>query len=340
MKKIKTTDPQYIKINKFIKVPMPIAIALGLLLLGTSFYSGYAWNKLKNTDTSTKANSSTIAFEVQKSQKPELKFFVMSFCPYGNQMEDLLRPVFDLLKDKADITPHYIFNKIDNLDTYCKASDGSSQCQAYVDDIVKSGNTNAPFKDVAGCKKYFNDLTKECLDTNNYVKNSNGTMYSSLHGRQEANQDVREICAWNQATDKTQWWNFIANVNKNCTAQNADTCWENQAKSAGYDTAKITECFNKEGIDLIEKEFALTTKFNVSGSPTVLVNDVAFPPETAYTQDGKGSLKIGTKVATQDRYRTPNVIKEAICASFQKSPSECKTELPDLTGQAVPAGGC
>jgi len=334
MKKIKKTDPQYIKINKFIKVPMPIVIALGLLLLGTSFYSGYAWNKLRNTDsTTTKANSSTIAFEVQKSQKPELKFFVMSFCPYGNQMEDLLRPVFDLLKDKADITPHYIFDKIENLDTYCKSRSGdATQCTAYVE--------NKYFTNVADCQKAIAKSLSDCKDENAYIKSEKGVMYASLHGRQEANQDVREICAWNQATDKTQWWNFVANVNKNCTAQNADTCWENQAKSAGYDTAKITECFNKEGIDLIEKEFALTTKFNVSGSPTVLVNDVAFPPETAYTQDGKGSLKIGTKVATQDRYRTPNVIKEAICASFQKSPSECKTEIPDLTGQAVPAGGC
>ncbi len=334
MKKINTSKNQYIKINKSIKVPTPVAIIFGLILLGTSFYSGYAWNKLRNINTSTtKANSSTIAFEVQKSQKPELKFFVMSFCPYGNQMEDLLRPVFDLLKDTADITPHYIFDKIENLDTYCKSHSGdATQCAAYVQ--------NKYFTNVADCQKAIAKSLSDCKNESAYIKSENGAMYASLHGRQEANQDVREICAWNQSTDKTQWWNFVDAVNKNCTAQNADNCWENQAKTAGLDTAKIVECFNKEGINLIEKEIALTTKFNVSGSPTVLVNDVTFPPETAYTQDGKGSLKIGSKVATQDRYRTPNVIKEAICASFQKSPSECKTEIPDLTGQAVPAGGC
>ncbi len=319
---------------QYIKVPTPVAAVFGALLLAFSFYSGYAWNKLKNSSPTTqnKLTSSNV-FAAQKSQKPELKFFVMSFCPYGNQIEDVLRPVFDLLKDKADITPHYIFNKIDKLDTYCKSVSGDpSQCSVYVQ--------NKYFNNVDECQKAIATNSKSCLDTNNYVKASDGTMYSSLHGRQEANQDIREICAWNLSTDKTQWWNFIGAVNKNCTAQNADSCWEDQAKSAGLDTTKITECFNKEGINLIEKEILLTTRYNVSGSPTVLVNDVAFPPESAYTQDGKGTLKIGDKVATQDQYRTPNVMKSAICASFQKSPGECKTVLNDISGTAPAAGGC
>lgn len=322
--------------GQFIKISTPVAVVFGLILLATSFYSGFAWNKLKNTDTGSTTTNNTTAtatFTAQKSQKPELKFFVMSFCPYGNQMEDALRPVFDLLKNKADITPHYIFEKIDNLDTYCKTRSGdSTQCALYVQ--------NKYFTDEKTCQEAIATNAKQCLDTSNYIKADNGISYASLHGRQEANQNIREICVWNQSNDKTQWWNFVDAVNKNCTAQNADTCWENQAKSAGLDSSKITECFNKEGISLIEKEITLTTKYNVSGSPTVLVNDVAFPPETAYTQDGKGSLKINGKVATQDRYRTPNVIKEAVCSSFQKSPNECKSILNDLQGVAPAAGGC
>lgn len=320
------------KISKSITISLPIAITFAIALIFTSFYSGYAWNKLKNTQTNT-TTSASITFAAQKSQKPELKFFVMSFCPYGNQIEDVLRPVFDLLKDKADITPHYIFEKIDNLDTYCKSRSGDpAQCTAYVE--------NKYFSTVAECQKAIAANSKTCLDANNYIKSSNGTAYASLHGRQEGNQNIREICAWNQSTDKNQWWNFVSNVNKNCTDQNADACWENQAKSAGLDTTKITECFNKEGIDLVEKEIAITKKFNVSSSPTVLINDVIFPPEAAYTQDGKGLLKVNGKVTTQDRFRTPNVIKEAVCASFQKGPNECKSILKDLDGVAPAAGGC
>ena len=329
MKKVIKKEKNYIKISA------PVAYILGALLLITSFYSGFAWNKLKSTSTNTKTTPTTAtnSFMAQKSQKPELKFFVMSFCPFGNQIEDVIRPVYDLLKNKADIVPHYIFNKIDNLETYCKSRSGDiNQCATYVE--------NKYFTTIAECQKAITANSKKCLDTNNYIKAGDGTMYSSLHGRQEANQNIREICAWNQTTDKTQWWNFIALANKYCTSENADSCWENQAKSAGLDTTKITECFNKEGIALIEKEILLTTQYNVSGSPTVLINDVAFPPEAAYAQDGKGTLKIGNKVATQNRYRTPNVIKEAMCASFQKSPGECKSILDDPSGIAPAAGGC
>lgn len=320
------------KIPTNIKISTPIAAIAAILLVATSFYSGFAWNKLKNLDQNS-SDSKTVTFAAQKSQKPELKFFVMSFCPYGNQIEDVLRPVFDLLKDKVDITPQYIFSKTSDLNSYCKSNYGDpTQCSLYVE--------NKYFANIGECQKTINADLKDCLNTSNYIKAADGSIYSSLHGRQETNQDVREICAWNQSTDKTQWWNFIAAVNKNCTSENADTCWENQAKSAGLDTQKITECFNNEAINLIEKEIAATTKYNVSSSPTVLINDVVFPPEAAYTNDGKGSLKIGDKVATQDRFRTPNVIKEALCTSFQKSPAECKSILKDLDGVAPAAGGC
>ena len=331
MKKQTKENSQYIKISKYIQIPTLVAALLGLLLLGTSFYSGYAWNKLKNIDTPTATSANT--FTVKKSQKPELQFFVMSFCPYGNQIEDVLRPVYDLIKDKANITPRYIFDKIDDLASYCQARSGDpNQCALYVQ--------NKYFTTETECKKTISQNLAQCQNESLYIKSDQGVMYASLHGRQEANQNVREICAWNMTTDKKQWWDFIGAVNQNCTYENADTCWSDQAKAAGLDTTKITECFNNEGIALIEKEIAITEKFNVSGSPTVLINESDFPPESAYTQDGTGTLKIGDKVATQAQYRTPNVIKAALCAAFQKSPSECKTVLDDLSGTAPAAGGC
>lgn len=320
------------KIPSSIKVSTPIVAIFVLLLLFTSFYSGYAWNKLKNNNPKTNTTA-TATFDLQKSSRPELQFFVMSFCPYGNQMENTLRPVFDLLKNKADFVPHYIFNKITNLDTTCNNNSGDpNQCATYVQDKY--------FTTIAECQKTISENLASCKDENNYIKSQNGTMYSSLHGRQEANQDVREICAWNQNEDKSKWWDFINNVNQNCTAKNADTCWEEQAKSAGLDTTKITECFNKDGINLIEKEIAATEKYNVSASPTILINNIVFPPENAYTSDNKGTLKIGNKIATQDQYRTPNVIKTALCYAFNKNPSECKTVLNNISGSTPAAGGC
>lgn len=330
-KTIKSTES--VSSISYIKVPLPAIIFTAILLTGLAFYSGLSFARSKST-SSTPALDSKVVFAPPKADKSELKFFVMSFCPYGNQMEDILRPVFDLLGNKANITPHYIFDKIDNLDTYCASRAGDpTQCATYVQ--------NKYFTTETECKTTINKNLATCKDEKAYIKSPSGAMYASLHGRQEATQNIREMCVWNMVGDnKKQWWDFVGAINKNCTAQNADSCWENQAKQVGLDTAVITDCFNKEGINLIEKELELTKKFNVSGSPTVLINDQAFPPETAYTQDGTGTLKIGKKVATQNKYRTPNVIKEGVCVGTKSVPKECNTILPELSGTPAAAGGC
>ncbi len=320
---------------KYIKVPVPAVIFTAILLVGLSFYSGLSFARFRSVGlTTTPKLDSKIVFAPPKQDKAELKFFVMSFCPYGNQIEDILRPVFDLIGSKTNITPHYIFDKIDNLDTYCASRSGDiNQCATYVQ--------NKYFTSVAECKQVVSNNLAKCKDEKAYIKSPSGAMYASLHGRQEATQDIREMCVWNMVGDnKKLWWDFIGKINKNCTAQNADSCWEDQAKQTGLDTNAITECFNKDGINLIEKELALTTKYNVSGSPTLLINDQPFPPEAAYTQDGTGTLKIGNKVASQSKYRTPNVIKEGICIGAKSTPKECKTILPELNGAAPAAGGC
>lgn len=327
------------KDNKYLKLSHKNVILCSLAIASLSFLAGYATLKLKmklSPEISSKTETSKNIFTVKKNGKPELKFFVMSFCPFGNQMEDLLRPVFDLLGKQANIKPQYIFDKIDgNLADFCKKSGpDATQCETYVK------NSQGQLKNIADCQQKIADINKKCNDEKNYLKIGNN-FYTSLHGRVEANQDVREICAWNLSDDKKNWWNFVANVNKNCTAQNADTCWEEQAKQAGLDSNKITECFNKDAASLIDKEIAETEKFKISGSPSLLVNDVNFPPENAYTQDGTGTLIINKKIIQENKFRTSNTIKEAICAAFNKTPKECKTIIPEASAKTTnPSGGC
>lgn len=322
--------------NKYLKVPATAVIFFSLLLAVTAFYSGYAWNKTHGSGSAGATVANAASFEPEKSDRPTFQYFVMSFCPYGNQIEDILRPVYDLLASKADIRPQYIFDKITDLGNYCKQRSGDPE---KCGDYVKSGY----FSTEAECKQVVEQNYNSCNNESLYIKGNNGVYYGSLHGRVETNQDVREICAWNLSDDKTAWWNFIDNVNKNCTVQNADTCWEDQAKQAGLDTGKIAQCFNEQAFDLIEKEIAQTSKYEVTGSPTLIINGKPFPPEEAYNQTGSGGLKIGKTTFTQDQYRTPNVIKEAVCAAFKKSPKECKTELEspnDNQGAAAAQGGC
>jgi protein-disulfide isomerase len=58
--------------------------------------------------------------------RPQVDFFLMSYCPYGNQAEELLKPVFDQLKGKADFNPRYV---IYNQGNGCYTdTDGTQLC--------------------------------------------------------------------------------------------------------------------------------------------------------------------------------------------------------------------
>ena len=312
--------------TRYIKVPLTGAIFFSISLAALAFFSGFTY--FKNTSNTTSKNT----LDIKKTVKPVLKFFVMSFCPYGNQIETTLKPVVSLLGDKAEIQPQYIFEKITDLKGMCQARSGDiNKCSQYVQSQY--------FKTEAECKKAITANLNKCLDEKSYIKSGN-TYYSSLHGRGELNQGIREICAWGLSDNKTNWWNFVDNVNTNCNYQNVDSCWEDQAKKAGLDTNKITECFNKNAIELIEKEIALTDQNKITASPTLLINDAEFPPENAYTKDGTGTLTIGKKTIPQSKFRTSDTIKEALCASFKKSPKECKTVLTEGSQTQTATGGC
>lgn len=48
------------------------------------------------------------AADIEKSDQPEVKLFVMSYCPYGLQAQKMFLPVYDLLKDKANMEINFV----------------------------------------------------------------------------------------------------------------------------------------------------------------------------------------------------------------------------------------
>jgi len=48
------------------------------------------------------------AFDAPNVAKPKVEMFVMAFCPYGQQAEAAMKPVFELIGDKVTIEPHFI----------------------------------------------------------------------------------------------------------------------------------------------------------------------------------------------------------------------------------------
>lgn len=299
--------------SRIIKMNNKGRLVIVVLLVVASFLAGSKGAKLKYggpkiTPTPTiPVSPSPVPFNPKKSSQPEIKFFVMSFCPYGNQAEAGLEPVYQLLKDKITWSPRYIINdKKSSCEQSCpyKIYD-EANCQQLVDQKKVS--------DMETCKGYFpytsadECLKKECAGLK-------AGEYESLHGAQELNQDIREICAFVQG-NLDKWWKFVANVNSKCTAQNADTCWTEQAKAAGLEANKISQCEKSQGNTLIQKEIAESTKYQASGSPTIYINDTIY-----------------------NGGRSPEDYKKAICSAFENQPVECQTVLG--LGSTAPVGGC
>ena len=82
-----------------------------------------------------------------KSDKPDVKLFVMSHCPYGLQAQKALLPVMNLLKNKAEIGIYFVnyimHDKIEideNLRQYCIQSEQGDKYIPYLSCFVQDGN--------------------------------------------------------------------------------------------------------------------------------------------------------------------------------------------------------
>lgn len=84
--------------------------------------------------------------EPPKAEKPDVKVFVMSYCPFGLQMEKAYLPVYNLLKNKADFGVYFVDyimhekTELDeNLRQYCIEKEENGKYPAYLDCFVKKG---------------------------------------------------------------------------------------------------------------------------------------------------------------------------------------------------------
>lgn len=327
-------------LQKNISILLVVGIALAAFAAGrlsSQIAPSILGNKQDNSLQEAKdAGKEIVEFASSKSDKPEVKFFVMSFCPYGNEAETSLKPIYELFKDKIDLKPQYIVDKI-QFDQVCQTQVYNEKtCQGYVD--------QGYFPDLASCKERFYPTVSACMESLNEqalkVVDSDNEGYVSLHGLNETKQDIREICAWNIADDKQKWWNFVDNINKNCTLENIETCWEEQANSAGIGTSEISDCLANEASRLLDEEIAQSSQYQISGSPTFIINGEPYPAQEAYAENAV--MQIGNKAYEAEEYRLPNTLKNAICESFEKKPKECSTQLSSepASTQVAEDGSC
>lgn len=199
-----------------------------------------------------------------KADIPQVQLFVMSFCGWGSQAEELMMPVAKLLGDKADIKLHYVI--------YSNYQGGGPEY---------------------------------CLDEE--------SKYCSMHGIQELNQGVRELCV--QKYQKDKFWDFVKEINNSCNYRDVDSCWEGIAKKVGIDVAQIKVCQKDEALKILGQELELNKKYGITGSPQLIINEAEY----------QGS-------------RNSEAYKQGICSAFNSLPEECSQVLGSETGSV--SGEC
>lgn len=221
-----------------------------------------------NVDPEARAEALANLGIVTGDNKPQIDFFVMSYCPYGNQAEEAIFPVFEKLQGSADFNPKYVI-----YDNYA-----------------------------SGYPEY-------CLDENN--------VYCSMHGIQELNQNVRELCVA-KYYGMTEWFDFVLKMNSDCNYENADSCWSAVAETLDLDTETIATCEAEEAIDLLESSVSMGNTLGVRGSPTVFID---------------GNQYGGS--------RTANGYLGALCAAFENAPEACDgvVQEPTTSTTSTPSAG-
>jgi hypothetical protein len=219
--------------------------ALGFVIMLSMYIKGnLVYNDApKKTEQNEQINTN----ETIKSDKPKAELFVMSYCPFGLQMEKAFLPAWELLKDKADFSIKFVSYAMhglkemeENTRQYCVSEKGQDKMIAYL-------------KCFAGKDDY-----KSCLS-------AAGLTESAIAGCvNDTNNKFKTIVKYN---DKATWLN------------------------GNYPVYPVHEDLNQQ--------------YGVQGSPTLVINGVE----------------------VQNVARTAESVKQAVCASFNTQPEECKTVL-------------
>ena len=96
------------------KSALIVGVVAGILILCTIGFLvmlGVYFGNKETSPTIAASNNDTIKpapVSVTKSDRPKVELFVMSYCPYGLQMEKAYLPAWELLQNKADIDLKFV----------------------------------------------------------------------------------------------------------------------------------------------------------------------------------------------------------------------------------------
>ncbi len=103
-----------------------------------------------------------------KSDKPVIELFVMSYCPFGTQMEKAILPVIELLKDKVDFRLKFVSYVMhgddeiqENLRQHCIIMKNPEKLDPYLNCFLKSKNAYSCLSSVSLDAKEIDQCMKE-----------------------------------------------------------------------------------------------------------------------------------------------------------------------------------
>ncbi|MBU0546062.1 hypothetical protein KKA13_02295 [Patescibacteria group bacterium] len=143
----------------------------------------------------------------------------------------------------------------------------------------------------------------------------------AMHGKTELDENTRQYCIQAEQPDK-----FLAYMNCFVGKDDYKAC----LTTAKVDQVKMNKCFTAT-----DKKFGITTKFNDAStwlSGRYPLYPVQQELNDQYGVQGSPTLIVNGSEVQADR--TPEAVKQAVCAAFNNPPEECKQALSKSALQA------
>jgi len=136
-----------------------------------------------------------------------------------------------------------------------------------------------------------------------YLGSVSGDEITSMHGEEEAQENLRQICLREEQGNK--FWDYLS-----CHIKKAeiDKC----LKEAKVDEKKLQSCMSDsaKGLKYAKEDFDAQDKYGVGGSPTLVLNG---------EKEGVSDFVFGG--------RTAEAVKTLLCCGFEQKPQFCEKEL-------------
>jgi hypothetical protein len=150
-----------------------------------------------------------------------------------------------------------------------------------------------------------------------YIGREKDGELTSMHGEQEVQGDILQLCA-KDASDQEKWLAFLKCINENW--RKIPEGWEDCAKSAKIDVAKMKTCYEgDQGKKLLKESFKVSNEKKATGSPTIFLGGEPYrggrsessfgraicgtmkEPKAAYCKDIPAPVKVPVTVVADKR---------------------------------------